>query len=190
MVRRAAELKSLNELNLSVRTRKYIEQKKYSLDELVKEARDAAHYATRQPKFRMWKWCAEMVIALDEAGYIRHDIDERTFLVNMLYYDIARKRSTPNPTKYAMCYASIKTNEQYEDFTIVTDEEVARIISTVEENLTGMENTLIKLRYGLEDGREWSCQEIRERLEIEMDDFEINNIAQRAARKLSGIGRF
>ena len=77
--RQANELKSLDELNLSKRTRNSV--KNISLEDLIFLVR------TKQLHVKgMWKVCyEELEKAIDKAGFIRHDFDGRSFGVGALY---------------------------------------------------------------------------------------------------------
>lgn len=87
-VRKAETLSSLDELSLSKRAKNYLASNFDSLDEIIWYGRSMAYDYARHPEEieKSKKSTVELVEALEEAGFIRHDIDPRTFTVGWLYH--------------------------------------------------------------------------------------------------------
>ena len=122
-IRKAETLKSLDELNLSVNTRAYLDRKGATLDELVLFARQAVVNFEAKPSLekKASKWERELIGALDAAGFIRHDLYPRTYHIWWLYYEIASDK-VEQP---------LISNELYETVPAITDEELDSIMESV-----------------------------------------------------------
>ncbi len=91
MVKKAEALRSIDELNLS-NTRKSYLRKKFGDDmgSLVKAGRKYALSIDKSPThvIKGSKYVMELAAALDEAGYIRHDFNPKTWCLWRLYSTI------------------------------------------------------------------------------------------------------
>ena len=157
-VRRAGNLRGLQELNLSESTREYLEKTFLSIDGVIKLGRERAFESEVKPTKRaIPKWQTELIAALREAGFIRPANDFiYSFNLGKLYADIF-----PNDDcfMYPSCISRL-TNEQYEDFRYPTDMEVQTVKSALKKHLTEREFKTIYYHYGLVDGRRWPFKEI------------------------------
>ena len=113
-MRRACTLESLDELELSARTKAHIEKIGISLDEVVRRGRITDYVITNGPgplsnsdvKRITTKWRRELALALDKAGFTGFNPDPQMFAVGRLYRAIF---DSPAVT----CIDEI-TNEMYE----------------------------------------------------------------------------
>ncbi len=146
MIRRAETLKTLDELNLSARTKAYLNSNFDSLEEIVREGRIDAYMHTLTQKSAMPKWKAELISALTDAGFIRPASHFRmTFLVNLLYSIVY--------LEWKDCFnTSIEqlSNEQYEEFESLSSEAIEEVKDSLRNRLTEREYEILCLRFGLD----------------------------------------
>lgn len=86
-VREANSLESLDELNLTARTKSYLLKVFGCIDTIIYNGRIMAHTFAKNPDAakKACKSFLELADALDKAGFIRHDITSGSFCVNLLY---------------------------------------------------------------------------------------------------------
>ncbi len=147
MVRKAETLKSLDELNLSARTKAYLNNNFDSLEEIIIEGRiDAYIHSLDARKSSMPKWKTELISALTDAGFIRPVSHFRmTFSVNALYSIVY--------LEWKDCfYTSIGqlSNEQYEEFESLSSEVIEEVKDSLRNRLTEREYEIFCLRFGLD----------------------------------------
>ena len=148
-VRRVQEIESLDDINLSDKTRAYAKKVlKMPLERQILHARRLAYRRSSD------KDCRQFIKELDEAGFIRHDLTPNTFNVWRLYQHL-------QPT--VTCREFIMSNEHYETMEAVTDEEVAEIVCAV-SGLSDEQSYVILKYYGLEDGKIRTFGEIAKHL--------------------------
>lgn len=149
-VRCSSDFRGLRELKMGPVVRHQIAQKALSNEQLVKIGRD--HYHKGMKRNSVYRsWADTLTLALDRAGYIRHDISERTFLVGRMYrrmYTLVGK----DCSKIATDYKDLDTNARYESCQYITDDWYYHMIRFIEKNLTEQEQILLKLKFGLHDG--------------------------------------
>lgn len=86
MVRKAETLKSLDELNVSARTRTYLKKNFDSIDDVIKHGRCLVYDFGSVGSS---KWESELTSAVKEAGLIRPKTDfARSFRIGFLYASI------------------------------------------------------------------------------------------------------
>lgn len=147
MIRKAETLKSLDELNLPARTRTYLKKSGDSLDELIKYGRELAIFSDNlkpYPKYRI-----ELVSALDEAGFIRHDLSLTNRVVD-LYIWVDEHPLWSNSKADERPRDWLFDNENYETIEAVTDEQVRSIIEVISDVLTPKERAIVISHFGLE----------------------------------------
>lgn len=157
-VRCSSDFRGLRELKMGPVVRHQIAQKALSNEQLVKIGRD--HYHKGMKRNSVYRsWADTLTKALDNAGYIRHDINERTFLVGKMYkrmYTLVGK----DYSKIITDYAEIDTNAKYESCQYITDDSYYHLIRFIESHLTEQQSMILKLRFGLYDGKQLSEGEI------------------------------
>ena len=155
MVKKVAELRSLNELNLSSRTRSYLENNFNSIDDIVKEGRiDAFEQECGiQSTSKAPKWELELVSALREAGFIRPAED---FILSFNVATLYAKVSEPTYGKDLPDYHEEFTtkieqlsNTQYEAFCGLAKKDIERVMSYLDAKLPEKEIIILCQRYGL-----------------------------------------
>lgn len=157
MVKKAENLKSISELELSTETRNFInqiiDQGKLSLEQVVLDGRIVAYglkWGFAKPPTPSVEWRIEVATALDKAGYIRHDLEPRVFDIADLYnYRYELYFDTPGhlPTNIRELAAS----GLYEKFTTPTDEQYKKLGLVLKERLPEEEFQVMSMRYGLEN---------------------------------------
>ena len=148
MTRKAVTLKSLDELNLSARTKVYLKKNFDSIDDIVAEGRiDAFEQELGiQIKDKAPKWKTELIPALESAGFIRPATDFlMTFRINALYRIVYEEWKD----RFATSIGQL-SNEQYEEFLSLPAECIEDVKSSLREYLSEREYGVINLRFGLD----------------------------------------
>ncbi len=152
MVRKAETLKSIGELTLSGPTKRMVD-KKFGTDTrmVVEIGRGVAldnllhpEHAEIQPKYLQ-----QLVVALDEAGFIRHDFYPRTWCVWGLY--IAILKHVPFEVATISNRRRFISGEEYENMLPVSDEDFSKIMTAL-DSLSFRERAVLVLRFGFDDG--------------------------------------
>lgn len=164
MIKKVEDLKSLNELHLSKRTISYIERKGLSVEDVVLLGRQYKWNKEHGQNAKEYTWLEEVADALEKAGFIRHDITPRTFLVDALYATVYE--SVDHISSVPTCIESLKTNREYELFQNITDEQFNTVMESIDNTCTERGAEIIKLRFGLKDGRKWDLEEVAKRFEV------------------------
>ena len=157
-VKCSSGFRGLEELKMGPVTRHQITQKALTNEQLIKIGRDHYHKGIRRNSLHK-SWADTLTKAIDNAGYIRHDISERTFLVGRMYrrmYTLVGK----DCSKIATDYKDLDTNAMYESCQYVTDDWYYHLVRFIEKNLTEQDSMIIKLKFGLQDGKPLSEGEI------------------------------
>lgn len=169
MVKKAKELKSLDELNISSRAKSYFRKNEYSLEKLVWTGREDAYHMSNGnliPKHGT-KSRLELVEALNEAGFIRHDVNSYMFCIGKLYYHVysdERIRDTYPVWFNDLCctieeesggittyhYNYHMGNENYENLQSPPDSIVEKIKSAMASVLTDLDLSVILYACGFE----------------------------------------
>ena len=150
MIRKAETLKSLDELNLPTRTRTILKKRGDSLEELIKYGRELAiFFDILKPNP---KWRIELVSALDEAGFIRHDLD-MTNRVLALYTWVDERPWWSDSKADERPRDLLFDSENYETFEAVTDEQISSIIEVLSGVLNPKEKAIVIYHFGLEGGK-------------------------------------
>ncbi len=180
VVKKAKSLKSFDKLNLSEPTRKflkwYLEEEEgprnvHSIEGIIFDARcafaqgDLDVYPSCRAGAQNGRYYREIFEALDAAGYIRHDIDEKSFVLyrfyRILFYNSQLKGEFPASVETFM-YSSKKGqtdykpetfNENYESFRKPAEKEYYNVRQALAKVLggTGIEYRKILSLYGLKD---------------------------------------
>ena len=186
-VRKATSLTSINELQLSAKSLRMIEGRYDSLDKLVLAGRIAACYEMLKdvdqdyPHRAPYSWEKELAMSLDCSGYIRHDIDPRTFLVGWLFQDIYNQARGDINT-LMVGHTKLDSNVVYETFGSLGDEYIDKLRKVFTLDLTGREASVLNLRYGLHDGRRWNLEETADYFYITRE--RVRQVEAKALRKL------
>ena len=190
VVRKAETLSSLRELAISGRTRGYLSRRYDSLQDVVLAGRRLFHYYETTGLKPTMKWQEELPQALDAAGFIRHDIDARSFGVSRLY-----KNFYPNEKDQfgPVCYADFN-NISYETYKGFNAEQIDIIKNYLDNNLGPEKAEVIKLRFGLVDGKMWHLEDVGEKIGRTRDrvrQLETSAIRHlRSLRAANGFPRF
>ena len=169
-VKSASLLDHICNLGLSKHTESYLSSKFGTTDELLWKVRYEAYLREHQPKNASYleKPLWDALVAFDRAGYIRHDIKPKDFILNRL-----RRLAKPEQYQAWNCAADLEDfceinpeqgssdqydyaygNQRYENFTPLTEkqrEEIRQILRDVlPDELT---YRIICFRYSLEDGK-------------------------------------
>lgn len=169
-VKSASLLDHICNLGLSKHTESYLSSKFGTTDELLWKVRYEAYLREHQPKNASYleKPLWDALVAFDRAGYIRHDIKPKDFILNRL-----RRLAKPEQYQAWNCAADLEDfceinpeqgssdqydyaygNQRYENFTPLTEkqrEEIRQILKDVlPDELTYQ---IICFRYSLEDGK-------------------------------------
>ena len=171
-VRKASELISLDELNLPKRIYNCV--KDIQPEELVFLVRTRKKIAGIGEKLSR-----KLEAAMDQAGFIRHDFDDRSFGVAVLYRSVNWRFAGKNGWPYAY-YLSFDSNEAYECYENFSETQITAVNDLLNK-LFGKEKSLVlQLRYGLKDGRMRTLEETavelygaeHEECVLDFDDFE------------------
>ena len=155
-VRKASELKSLDELNLSKRT--YNSVKNIPLERLI--------YLVRRGKYeyridRMWRSSyEELDRAIEEAGFIRHDFDGRSFGLGALYRTIIEDHGDSQTLWPYVRLSGFESNEAYESYKNFSEAQLEAVDQLLDEVLNEEEKDILRLRFGLADGKRWNLTEV------------------------------
>ncbi len=170
MVRKANTLDNVNELNLSKTAVRVVKRRDLS-GSLVSFGRKLAiDFDCCPGKLdRAPKWQKELVSALDQAGFIRHDC-LRTHRVWQLY-----EMLVPD------LVADFFSEDVYENTPDVTDEEFASVLSML-DFLRDQEKVVVTERLGLSDGDPKTLRTLAKRYFV--TDTRIGTIERIAFRKL------
>ena len=148
MVRKAETLKSLDELNLSDRTKAYLDSNFGYIEGIIREGRIDAFEQDlgTQPKYKTSKWKSELILALRDAGFIRPTTDFlMTFCISHLYSVVYDEWKD-----YFVTDIGQLSNEQYEEFLSLSAQCIEDVKSLLRERLSGKEYEVLTLRFGLD----------------------------------------
>lgn len=143
MVKKATEF-NLDELNLSKRTYNCV--KNIPPEELVLSIRND-HLRIKG----MWQTCHdELYNAVDKAGFIRHDLDSRSFGLAKLCKELGVSFSFGGRVMYIeRVYGFFESNNDYENYQNFTNQQIDEAILLIEEKLNLVEADFVKYRFGL-----------------------------------------
>ena len=171
MIKKAVNLKSLDELSMSKRAKTYLMSTFGSLDEIIWFGRNMSYVHAHYPRSikRSKKSTLELIDALDKAGYIRHDINSGSFCINLLFraifYDTIDVSAIPgclndlcatvekvssSETIYRADYRM--GNEKYESFEHPSYEQFIAVTMYLQSSLTEREYLVLTYRFGFVDG--------------------------------------
>ncbi len=185
-IRKANSLLSTDELNLSIATQNRIQKSKINLEEIVRIGRIEAYNLRRaqNAKTKPPKWRLELAEALDQAGFIRHDINEKDlFILNRFrrkYFDQPDPESLPDTIKELATQSNI-----YEGYIPDYDNQIETILQMLEP-LTVQEQMILKLRFGIDCERPQTSTEIG--VVFGVTGCRIDQIEAKAARRLRHRG--
>ena len=178
MVRKASELSSLSELNLSSRT--YNSIRSLPLEELVFLVRTGQLHVKG-----MWKTCYdELYAAIDAAGFIRHDFDARSFGMGALYNATLGMSKSSKP---CACLHDLKSNNEYEGYHNLSQAQLDAVDQLL-DTLAPKEKTVIQLRFGIVDGRKHPLGGVASIIGLSSE--RIRQIEAKAIRKLRHPARY
>lgn len=204
MVKKAETLTSLDELNMPKRTKTYLMSKfNNSLNEILWHGRNMSYIYTYCPEAakKSKKSTLELIAALDEAGYVRHDINPgRSFCVNRLYrmvfYGIVDAVAAPVDVNElnirfiekvdddeAIPHIDYRLgNERYEALSNPTDGQLETVKKSLETCLLEREYKILTYWLGFEDGELHTLEQAGERFCITRE--RVHQIEVKALRKL------
>lgn len=172
--RKAAELQSLDELNLSRSTERYLKKYYQALPEIIWQGRLTAYLVDRDGSYirKAPKYLLELAAALDREGYLRHDFTANSFTINLLYmtvhYDLMREK--PEVVEFEDFCKVIKDDQtfsidytfgnlNYETYQNPTTSQCRKIQAGIRGYLTEKEFQVVSKWYGLE-GKVMTVREI------------------------------
>ena len=178
-VRKAVSLKSLGELNISKRAQRYLEGRFPSLSSIIFHGRLwACEYADFPQGFKSaLKSTLELINALDEAGYIRHDINSGSFGISRLYRMVYPTAFDNINAPFDLLCERVRiwdgtvpdysiNNELYESFQIPSETQVEELKSAIKPCLNDDEYAFVMYRYGFEDGKTHSLEDVENRMRL------------------------
>lgn len=175
MVRKAETLNSLDELIVSARTRTYLEKNFDSIDDVIKYGR---HYVYDSGIVSPKKWESELAIAVKEAGFIRPKMDfARSFCIGFLYSVIFLDNR-----EAFIWHIDQLSNEQYESFVGVSDEDIENVKLSLYDRLTDREYKVICRRFDLDGDEGCDLESIARYFQTTRD--RVRQIEAKAIRKL------
>lgn len=148
MIRKAETLKSLDELNLSARTKTYLNSNFGSIEDIIWEGRVDAYEQDLgiQLRDKAPKWKSELISALINAGFIRPTADFlMTFRINALYRIVYEEWGSHFNSSIGQL-----SNELYEEFKGLSDETIEEVKVSLRNRLTEKEYKILCLRFGLD----------------------------------------
>lgn len=202
MIKKAETLGTLDELNMSRRAKTYFMRRFDSLDEIIWHGRNNAYIYTCHPENveNSKKSTIELVSALDDAGYIRHDINSGSFCISRLYravfddmVDVATMPANLNDfcvtvgkvseSKTAVYDVNYRMgNKKYESFKNPTDEQLDAVRWSLQARLTEREYEVLSYKLGFEDGNSHGLEQTSRRFCITRE--RVRQIEAKALRKL------
>lgn len=182
-MKKATDLKSLKELKLNRWSLYKIEKKNYELDQLIKVARKNYYNKGGRINRNSVKWLDSLTVALDRAGYIRHDLTPDTFAVGRLYRRI-NSLSGINGVVFTS-YNELDTNEKYESCQCFTVKEYWQIREVLRNSLNYEEFFAITRHYGFY-GERWSYGSIAKAHNT--TSYAVRQAIRRAQQKIATNG--
>ena len=175
MVRKAKALESLDELNLSARTRTYLEKNFYSIDDVIKHGRCLVYDFGSVDSS---KWESELTSAVKEAGLIRPKTDfARSFRIGFLYASIFWDSKEGFVWRIDQL-----SNEQYESFVGISDEGIESVKLSLCDRLKEREYAVICRRFGLDGDEGYDLESVAQYFRITRE--RVRQIEAKALRKL------
>lgn len=176
MVKRAETLKSLDELNVSARTRTYLKKNFDSIGDVIKHGRCLVYNFGSVDSS---KWESELASAVKEAGLIRPKTDfARSFRIGFLYASIFWN---DNKESFAWRIDQL-SNEQYESFVGISDEDIESVKLSLCDRLKEREYAVICRRFGLDSDGDRDLESIARHLQTTRE--RVRQIEVKALRKL------
>lgn len=150
MTTKAASLRSLDELNLSKRTKTYLNNNFDSVEDIIWEGRVSAYEQDLgiQNRDKAPKWKSELISALKDAGFIRPTADFlMTFRISTLYRIAYKYEEWEDYFKSSIGQLS---NEQYEEFKGLSSKAIEEAKDSLQKILATREYEILSLRFGLD----------------------------------------
>ena len=178
-VRKASELKSLDELNLSKRIYNCV--KDIQPEELVFLVRTRKKIAGIGEKLSR-----KLETAMDQAGFIRHDFDGRSFGVALLYRLVENAYVISKAGWPYANYSNFESNEAYENYKNFSAAQLEAVDQSLDDTFSDevrkRKKDILRLRLGLADGKRWNLTEVGAKYNCTRD--RIRAIEARAIWKL------
>ena len=200
-VKKAVTLSSIEELNMSARTKKYLNNAYSSLQEIIWYGRHTAYLFSEglRKREKSNKSTRELVDAFYEAGYIRSDINANSFSVGRLYRsiykDVADNKIMPRGIddfcsaywkkdgKNIMYFVDYEqANRNYEEFKNPSANLIKQVDMALKLSLDELEYAILAYRYGFEDDKMHSLAQVARVHHVTSE--RIHQIESRAFRKL------
>ncbi len=199
MVRKAKTLTTIDELRLSLSTEEYLLTNYASLERIVWEGRYAAYLFRRDPDTIKSQNVAvvDLIRALDNGGFIRHDFTSGSFCINLLFRIIYPGFDQNLPYRFdSLCRVSCETsedgsvnrldfalgNERYENFQVPTAQLLTSVKFALKSRLAEGEYRVIAYRFGFVDGETHSSEKAAKHLGV-TEDF-IKTVEANALKRL------
>lgn len=178
-IREVKSLESLNELNLSFKTKAFLLKNYRTVEEIVWEGRRLAYLSSEGQSKTGEKQAPfeELILALDSAGFIRHDITPGSFCINSLYQEIFPEADLKLATKMDKL-----NNEDYENFRIPNFFLIYLMKGLLEVKLGDRDGGVVEYYFGFSDGSNHSTKETAAHFGLEYDTT--RNILLSAKHKL------
>lgn len=192
-IRKVDTINSIAELNLSSQTQKLVERRfGTDVEGVIKAGRNIALVDALHPEHEssIPEYKKELVRVLNEAGFIRHDLNPRTWCVWGLYIAILTTFSLVNGATHSLATLvdrkSFASSKEYESMPAVNDEDFEKVISAL-DSLSEKERNVLILRFGLEDGILRDFETIAKKFCVTRE--RIRQLEARALRKMRDTSR-
>lgn len=175
MVRKAETLKSLDELNVSARTHTYLKKNFDSIGDVIKHGRCLVYDFGSVDSS---KWESELTSAVKEAGLVRPKTDfVRSFRIGFLYASIF----WDNKEDF-IWHIDQLSNEQYESFVGMSDEDIENVRLSLCDRLTEREYKIICRRFGLDSEESHDLESVAQYFRVKRE--RVRQIEVKALSKL------
>ena len=171
--RKATELQSLDELNLSKPAERNLKKYYKTLSEIIWQGRRTAYLVDRDESHvrKVPKYLLELAATLDREGYLRHDFTANSFTINLLYttvhYELMRERpEVVEFEDFCKIFREDQTssvdyefgNLNYETYQNPTTSQCRKIQAGIRGCLTEKEFQVVSKWYGLEGKVMTACK--------------------------------
>ncbi|MCQ2571322.1 MAG: hypothetical protein MJ154_03720 [Candidatus Saccharibacteria bacterium] len=181
--KKAETLKSIKELSLPNEAEEFYLKTGRSPETLIWYSRITAYSIFSNPssKDSFRKEALQLVEALDERGYIRHDITPASFAIQQLYWKAFGRVSQPVAIEQL-------NNESYESFKNPSAQLVERVDTYLHDMLTSREYEVVSAVAGYKDGKPKTYAELAKKMELSEEHVEkLDKIALRKLTRYAGF---
>lgn len=162
---------------------KELENGKYTLEELVLEARKVSKIYPKCNNASTKDHWQELHNALDANGYIRHDFNEQDFHTGKLLRAVFKSPTLSDGTLIVDGIGSFNSNEQYETHKSISDNQLQKIIDEVKIKVSDREYFLLVNWCGLDNNEPHTLTAIGKTLNLsEQRVCQIKDVALKKLR--------